>query len=77
MPRRRFRWTRALYRQASSLARLLAAYPYHGRGEGREPLLVRRFYRLWDEHPQRDDTLGRVPAWRRLKESRYLDDIPF
>ena len=69
MTRKRFKWTRAKYRRADHLARLL------GRQitvVGEEPDLVRRYFELWARHPQHNDPL--------LQPLRYrvgLDDIPF
>lgn len=67
---RKFRWTRALYRQAHREARVYDGYGfmYHG-----EPALVQRWRELWDQHPQRGDPLMR-PHWLRYQPD---DGIPF
>lgn len=69
-PRSRFRWTRRLYREATSLARFLDRYPYHELHQ--PPPLVQRLIELWDLHPQANDPLLR-PLWQRHSP----DDLPF
>ena len=72
MPRRRFAWTRRLYRQADSLARLVNRHVYDAHGV---PPLVRRYHQLWEQHPQHDDPLLRPVQWR--YPSYCPDDVPF
>lgn len=72
MTRRRFHWTRALYRKAFREARTYdsVGFMYHG-----PSALVRRYRELWEQHPQGDDPLTRHISWR---YPRYEDDgIPF
>jgi len=72
MPRRRPYWTRARYRKAASLSRYFARHIYDLPSD--QPALVRRFFELWERHPQNPDPLL-VPMRER---SRYNDgDIPF
>jgi hypothetical protein len=71
---KRFRWTRKTYRHADHLNRLLARYmdlPDH------PPAIVRRYWELWQRHPQREDPLRfHIPPHVRLA-ARRDDDIPF
>lgn len=64
----RFRWTRAKYRKAHHLNRLLGKLDYYGQ----KPPLVERFHELWDRHPQGSDPLLAPIHWRYDR-----DDIPF
>jgi hypothetical protein len=73
MARRRFRWTRKLYRQADSLARFIGRHMYELPDQ---PNLVRRYFELWERHPQRDDPLN-DPMWLRKSRRGIGDDIPF
>lgn len=72
MARRRFRWTRKLYREADSLARFVGRHPYELPQD--QPDLVRRYFELWERHPQRDDPLLQ-DVRRRL--NCWADGIPF
>lgn len=74
MPRRRFRWTRERYRKAAHLARYFARHGYSLPSE--PPALVRRYWALWERHPQRDDPLTKPMCWREPYISRD-DDVPF
>lgn len=67
--RRRFRWSRAKYREAHREARI-----YYGVGfmHHSEPSLVRRYRELWEEHPQGDDPLLTPLRWRHPG-----DEVPF
>lgn len=65
----RFRWTRAKYKRAQHLNRLLPLLPFHCPDK---PALVQRYHDLWDAHPQGSDPLE-VPLRYRLPS----DDIPF
>ena len=73
MARRHFQWTRKLYRDASSLSRLLSGYPYWA--QERAPTLLRRYWELWEKYPQNDDKLT-TPLWRRYP-NYCPDDAPF
>lgn len=65
------KWTRARYRKAHRLARLIGLVD-PGRSEA--PALLRRYYELWEQYPQRGDPL-QVPLHYR---PRFCDDdIPF
>lgn len=66
---KKFRWTRARYKRASHLARLL---PQMFGWRSTPPLLVQRYLDLWKQHPQQTDPLT-VPYWRRYP----TDDVPF
>lgn len=70
MARRRFRWTRAKYRQAHREARMYfgQGFMHHG-----EPSLVRRYRELWEAHPQDNDPLKR-PRYLRYRAD---DECPF
>jgi len=70
MPRRRFRWTRERYRKAAQLSRYFARHIYDLPSE--QPDLVRRYFELWDRHPQRED-----PLLQPVKYRYERDDIPF
>ena len=66
-----FRWNRKKYRRAAHLARFftrvieLPADP---------PQLLRRYFELWEDHPQKGDPLLTPMRYR----DHYLgDDIPF
>lgn len=67
---RRFRWTRAAYRKAHSMARMFSRFndlPYN------EPPILQRYFELWNEYRQNEDPLL-VPFSRR---TRFSDSIPF
>lgn len=70
MARRRFRWTRERYRKAQNLARFYSRWLYELPSE--PPLLLRRYFALWERHPQRDDPLLQPVRFRYDR-----DDIPF
>lgn len=66
---KRFRWTRAKYRRAQHLARLLPRVNY---SQSDAPDIVQRYFTLWERYPSYGDPL--------LTPMRYryeLDDIPF
>lgn len=68
----RFRWTRARYRRADHLARLLSRMQHDLHAP---PELVERYFRLWSRYRPEADPLAE-PLWLRL--SRFKgDDIPF
>lgn len=71
MARRRFRWTRKLYREADSLARLLGRHIYEVHDT---PNLVRRYFELWERHPQSDDPLSRP---HHVRYGWLGDGVPF
>lgn len=69
----RFRWTRARYKHAHHLNRLLARMyelPY-----GDAPAIVQRLWELREAHPQRDDELLQPLRWR--LGVKFNDEIPF
>lgn len=71
--RRRFRWTRKTYKHAHQLARLLSRYldlPDH------PPAIVRRYWELWEHHPEKDDPLL-IPLAQRLALHQGDPDVPF
>lgn len=71
MPGKTFRWTRRRYRKAHSLSRFVGRWLYELPDQ---PELVRRYFELWEQHPQREDPLLTPMQWR----PRYCpDDIPF
>lgn len=79
MPRKRFRWTRASYRKAQHLSRLLGRMVNL---PDRPPLIVERYWELWSEwessrgYQDRDPLT--VPLSRRLAEKHNAEDsIPF
>lgn len=68
-----FHWTRKSYKQAAQIARLLSRYldlPDH------PPAIVRRYWELWERHPQHPDPLE-MPLSRRLAEYGSSDGLPF
>lgn len=73
MSRQRFRWTRKLYREADSMSRFLSGYPYWA--HERAPMLLRRYWALWEKHPQSDDRLLTPVQWR--YPTWCPDGIPF
>ncbi len=73
MARNRFRWTRKSYAHAAWLARFMGRHLYE---LGEQPNLLRRYFELWDRHPQREDPL-RIHVTHRLAEKRHDDAIPF
>jgi hypothetical protein len=74
---RRFRWTRASYRKAQHLSRLIRHLP-HCFDDA--PEIVKRFWQLWGDWDQKHgwrDPLE-IPLSRRLAERRNDEDgIPF
>lgn len=66
---RRFRWTRAKYRRAHHLSRLLTGLLEY---QGSPPPLVERYLELWARYPQKTDPLA-TPLHRRYD----IDSIPF
>lgn len=72
--RLRFRWTRARYRKAASLARYFARHVYELPSD--PPALVQRYFELWERHPRRDDPLL-TPFRYRACFAGLTDDIPF
>jgi hypothetical protein len=73
MARKRFRWTRKTYKHADWLARFMGRHLYELHDQ---PNLLRRYFELWDRHPQRDDPLTMPMNLREPYRSRG-DDIPF
>ncbi len=71
MSRNRFRWTRKTYKQAAWLARFMGRHLYE---LGEQPNLLRRYFELWDRHPQKEDLLL-MPVRQRL--NCWSDEIPF
>jgi hypothetical protein len=71
MARKRFKWTRKAYRHASWLARFMGRHLYELH---HQPDLLRRYFELWDRHPQRDDPL-QTPM--RYRPAYCRDEIPF
>ncbi|MDA8522022.1 hypothetical protein [Acidovorax sp. NCPPB 4044] len=67
--RGRFRWTRAKYKRASHLARLL---PHMPGWRSTPPLLVQRYFDLCEQYPQGTDPLTVPLRWRHPS-----DDVPF
>lgn len=73
--KRRFRWTRARYKHAHHLNRLLARMyelPY-----GDPPAIVQRLWELREAHPQDEDQLLRPFRHRASVMARGDDGIPF
>ncbi len=70
MARKRFKWTRKLYRQAAWMSRFMGRHIYEL--PERPPPLLQRYFDLWDRHPQREDPLTR-PVSQRYPQ----DSIPF
>lgn len=73
MARKRFKWTRTTYRQADSLARFMGRHLYELH---HQPTMLRRYFELWDRHPQSDDPLT-LPKYLRQPYRSHGDDIPF
>ena len=73
MARRRFCWTRKLYREADGLARFLSGTPYWE--ADRAPTLLRRYQELWEKYPQGDDRLLTPVQWR--YPNYCPDGVPF
>jgi hypothetical protein len=76
MSRKRFRWTRKSYAHAAWLTRFAGRHLYD---VYQTPDAVRRYFELWDRHPQKDDPLlrhvkHRLDAKRRAEQD---DGIPF
>lgn len=69
--RKRFRWSRKAYKHAAWLARFMGRHLYE---LGEQPNLLRRYFELWDRHPQKEDPLL-IPLRRRL--DHWGDEIPF
>ncbi len=74
MARKRFRWNRARYRRAAHLSRYFARHVYDLPSD--PPDLLRRYFDLWERHPQRDDPLLQPLRWRDRQRSND-SDIPF
>lgn len=77
--RRRFRWTRETYRQAARLARIGDIFHAYGREDQQPPLLLKRYWELWERHRQYEDPLA-GHLWQRMqymREKHLPDDIPF
>lgn len=74
MGRRGFRWTRETYKRASSLCRFMNRNIYYLPPD--PPRLVKRFFDLWEKHPQSDDPLER-PMLSREHYSGLDSSIPF
>ena len=72
MTRKRFRWTRKTYKQADWMARFYGRHIYEL--PERPPLLLQRYWDLWDRHRQNNDPLL-VPVHQRMANAN--DDIPF
>jgi len=66
---KKFRWTRKRYRKADSLARFMTRHLYD---LPEQPRILRRYFELWDLHPQREDPLLTPVCYRYDR-----DDIPF
>lgn len=66
-PDKPYRWTRARYKRAHHLIRLLRRVAYCQS----EPALVKRYIELWEQHPYWGDPLA-IPLM-----FRYENDIPF
>ena len=71
MSRKRFRWTRKAYEHAEWLSRFMGRHLYE---LPEQPNLLRRYFELWERHPQREDPLLKPLRYRR---DRFSDDIPF
>jgi hypothetical protein len=69
---KRFKWTRAKYRRAESLARFFGRHIYELPEQPPEQL--RRYFELWERHPQSLDPLL-IPMRARVRYNR--GDIPF
>lgn len=70
--RSRFKWSRKTYKHANHLSRLMARLvdlPCE------PPLLLRRYWELWERHKQHDDPMVNSNVRRRLDMIRC--DIPF
>lgn len=65
---KRFRWTRAKYRHARHLARLLSRLENM---PSSAPDIVERYWALWAMYPSFGDPLRRPISWR------YDPEIPF
>lgn len=74
MARKRFKWTRRLYRQADSLCRFVGCHLYELPQD--QSSLLRRYHALWERHPQNDDPLT-LPKYMREPYRSHGDDIPF
>ena len=70
MPRKRFKWTRSKYEKADHLARFYARHIYDFPDS--PPMLLQRFWDLWERHRQNDD-----PLLTPLRFRHDTDDIPF
>jgi len=73
MARKRFKWTRKLYKQADWMARFYGRHIYEL--PERPPMLLQRYWDLWERHRQNDDPLL-VPVRQRPGYADY-DEIPF
>lgn len=71
---RRFRWTRATYKQAQHLDRLMSRFYSL---PGVKPPILELFHDLHNKHPQHEDVLL-TPVQVRLRWKQNADDdIPF
>ncbi len=73
MARKRFKWTRKVYKHADWLARFCGRHIYEL--PERPPPLLQRYFDLWERHRQNDDPLL-VPLRQRPGYADY-DEIPF
>lgn len=73
MNRHRFRWTRKSFQHARHLARLLGNFRDL---PDEPPAVVRRYWKLLERYPQRDDPLLTPFEWRPSVIAR-TDDVPF
>jgi hypothetical protein len=73
MARKRFKWTRKIYKHADWMARFYGRHIYEL--PERPPLLLQRYWDLWERHRQNDDPLL-VPVRQRPGYADY-DEIPF
>ena len=74
MARKRFRWTRKTYWHADWLARFMGRHLYELHDQ---PNLLRRYFELWDRHPQQEDPLTKPMHMREPYRSAAGEDIPF
>lgn len=72
MPRKRFKWTREKYRRAASLHRFLVRHLSSDRFPNDPPVLVQRYFDLWDRCARNPD-----PLLKPLSERLPDRDIPF
>ena len=74
MARKRFKWTRKVYKHADWMARFYGRHIYEL--PERPPLLLSRYWDLWERHRQNEDPLM-YSVRVRLARKRDDDDIPF